>query len=71
MEREAALTYIEVVHERTVAFDEAPAADEIVAAGNDGKVTPLTRIERRDRQPGPVCRRARDLSWDVAHSSRR
>jgi branched-chain amino acid aminotransferase len=59
------------VYERTVTFDEVLAADEIFSTGNFGKVTPTTRIEQRDLQPGPVYQRARSLYWDFAHSSRR
>lgn len=56
------------VCETTLAFEDFDAADEIFAAGNFGKVTPVRRIEDRDLQPGPFFRRARALYWDFAHS---
>ncbi len=58
---------VEVV-ERAITMDELMDADEIFATGNYGKVTPLTRYEDRDLQPGPVYQRARQLYLDFAHS---
>jgi branched-chain amino acid aminotransferase len=46
-------------------FDEA---DEIFVVGNYGKVTPVTRVDGRDLQPGPFFRRARKLYWEFAHA---
>jgi branched-chain amino acid aminotransferase len=43
-------------------------ADEIFATGNYSKVTPVTRIEDRALQPGPIHNKARKLYWDWAHS---
>jgi branched-chain amino acid aminotransferase len=57
------------VHERTITRSELLAADEIFSTGNFGKVLPLTRICKRDLQPGPVYRRARSLYWDFAHQA--
>jgi branched-chain amino acid aminotransferase len=31
-------------------------------------VTPVTRIDGRDLQPGPFFRRARKLYWGYAHA---
>ncbi len=42
-------------------------ADEIFATGNYSKVTPVTRIEDRALQPGPIHNKARRLYWDWAH----
>ena len=56
------------VREATLCFADFDAADEIFVVGNFGKVTPVTRIEGRDLQPGPAFRRARELYWDFAHS---
>ncbi|MEM1045220.1 MAG: branched-chain amino acid aminotransferase [Pseudomonadota bacterium] len=43
-------------------------ADEIFSSGNYAKVMPVTRIEDRDLQPGPVAKAARDMYWDFAHA---
>jgi branched-chain amino acid aminotransferase len=43
-------------------------ADEIFSTGNYSKVVPVTRIEERELQPGPVHDKARRLYWDWAHS---
>jgi len=42
-------------------------ADEIFSSGNYLKVAPVTRIEDRELQPGPVHNKARRLYWDWAH----
>ncbi len=52
------------VVERRVTFEELANADEIFSTGNFGKVQPITRIEERSLQPGPVTKRARELYWD-------
>jgi len=44
-------------------------ADEIFSTGNHSKVVPVTRIEGRDLQPGPIAKKARELYWDFAHSA--
>jgi branched-chain amino acid aminotransferase len=43
-------------------------ADEVFSTGNHSKVVPVTRIEDRHMQPGPVAKKARDLYWEYAHS---
>lgn len=43
-------------------------ADEIFSTGNHSKVVPVTRIEDRHLQAGPVAKKARELYWDFAHS---
>ena len=43
-------------------------ADEIFSTGNYSKVVPITRIEERELQPGPIQARARRLYWEWAHS---
>lgn len=55
------------VHERAITYEEVREADEIFSTGNFGKVQPVTRIERRHLQPGPVYTKARKLYWDFAH----
>ena len=56
------------MREATLKFEDFEAADEIFVVGNFGKVTPVTRIEARELQPGPMFRRARQAYWDFAHS---
>jgi branched-chain amino acid aminotransferase len=43
-------------------------ADEIFSTGNYSKVVPITRIEDRTLQPGPVQTKARRLYWEWAHA---
>jgi branched-chain amino acid aminotransferase len=56
------------MREATLGFADFDAADEIFVVGNYGKVTPVTRIDGRDLQPGPFFRRARKLYWEFAHA---
>jgi len=49
------------VQERRVTFAEVLDADEIFSSGNYAKVWPVTRIEDRDLQPGPIAKKAKDL----------
>jgi len=55
------------VYERTISVQELLDADEIFTSGNYGKVLPITRIEDRDLQPGPIYSKARELYFDWAH----
>jgi branched-chain amino acid aminotransferase len=55
------------VHERAVPWADVLAADEVFSTGNYGKVIPITRIESRDLQPGPMFKKARELYWEFAH----
>ena len=57
----------QLVEEKTLRWADFLAADEIFTTGNFAKVTPITRIEQRHLQPGPVYARARQLYWDYAH----
>lgn len=57
------------VAERTLTVRDFLEADEIFSTGNHSKVVPVTRIEDRDLQPGPVAKKARALYWDWAHST--
>jgi branched-chain amino acid aminotransferase len=41
-------------------------ADEVFTTGNLVKVLPITRVESRDLQPGPLYNQARELYWDWA-----
>jgi branched-chain amino acid aminotransferase len=57
------------VFERTISYQELLDADEIFTTGNYGKVLPITRIETRALQPGPVYRKSRELYWSWAHGT--
>lgn len=58
---------IEVIETALTAADFADA-DEIFSTGNYAKVVPVTRIENRELQPGPVHDKARALYWEWAHA---
>ncbi|MBE7183616.1 MAG: branched-chain amino acid aminotransferase [Methylobacterium mesophilicum] len=62
--REAGVT----VTEKALSARDFLDADEIFSTGNHSKVVPVTRIEERDLQPGPVAQKARKLYWDWAHA---
>jgi branched-chain amino acid aminotransferase len=55
------------VHERTITWADVMEADEVFTTGNLAKVMPITRVESRDLQPGPLFRQARELYWEFAH----
>ncbi len=57
----------EEVREMTVTTQDLLEADEIWSTGNHAKVVPVTRIEGRDLQPGPLYQKSRRLYWDYAH----
>lgn len=56
------------VHQRSLTYADFLDADEIFASGNYFKLMPVTRIDNRSLQPGPVYARARQLYWEWAHS---
>jgi len=64
--REAGYT----VEETTLRYADFEAADEIFSSGNYSKVMPITRIDERVLQPGPVSRKARELYMDFALGAR-
>ena len=55
--------------ERTLSIRDFREADEIFSTGNHSKIVPVTRIEERSLQPGPVAKKARALYWEWAHST--
>ncbi len=57
------------VREQTLSYADFLAADEIFSTGNYGKVSPVGRIDHRELGVGAVCRRARALYWDFAHTA--
>ncbi len=54
--------------ERAISYGELLEADEVFSTGNYAKVSPVTRIEDRDYQPGPVAAKARALYFEFAES---
>jgi branched-chain amino acid aminotransferase len=52
------------VEETSLRYDDFAQADEIFSSGNYSKVMPITRIDSREMQPGPVSRKARELYMD-------
>jgi branched-chain amino acid aminotransferase len=63
--RDAGVTVVEA----TLRYADFQAADEIFSTGNYTKVSPITRIDQQDLQPGPFYRRARELYWQFAHAT--
>lgn len=55
--------------ETTLSVRDFLEADEIFSSGNHSKIVPVTRIQERELQPGPLARKARELYWDWAHST--
>jgi len=55
------------VEERTLGYADFLAADEVFTSGNYSKVVPVTRIDARSFEPGPVAGQARELYWAFAH----
>ncbi len=53
--------------ERSIVYQDFLDADEIFTTGNYGKVQPITRIEDRSLQPGPMYTQAREMYWEWAH----
>lgn len=58
------------VHETVLTLDDFRAADEVFLSGNMAKVTPVTAFDDRQYQIGPLTRRAREMYWDWANSTR-
>jgi branched-chain amino acid aminotransferase len=61
--REAGVTVIE----KTMTYAEFQNADEIFSSGNFSKAVPITRIDERAIEPGPLYKKARELYWAYAH----
>ncbi len=57
------------VLETTLRYCDFQSADEIFSTGNFTKVSPVTRIDDRNLQPGPLYRKARKLYWEFAHAT--
>ena len=61
--RDAGVTVVEA----SMSYAQFEGADEIFSSGNFSKVVPVTRVDNRSLQPGPIYGRARELYWDYAH----
>jgi len=57
------------VIEKTLTYKDFETADEIFSTGNYSKVVPVTRINERKLEFGPLYTKARELYWAFAHSS--
>ncbi len=65
--REAGVSVVET----TLVYAHFQTADEIFSSGNFAKVMPVTRLDDRSLQPGPLFQQARELYWRFAHGSGR
>jgi branched-chain amino acid aminotransferase len=54
------------VAERSLPHKDVLAADEVFSTGNLDKVVPVSRVDDRDFQPGPLFQRARSLYFNWA-----
>jgi branched-chain amino acid aminotransferase len=63
--RDAGATVVET----TLHYSDFRSADEIFSTGNYTKVSPITRIDERELQPGPFYRSARERYWEYAHAT--
>lgn len=63
--REAGVSVFETV----LRYSDLQNADELFSTGNASKVLPITKIDDRSLQPGPIYRKAREVYWQFAHSS--
>lgn len=59
-----------VVEQRLVSMDDIRAADELFSTGNSSKVRPVTRMDDRILEAGPVLERVRAIYWDYAATQR-
>lgn len=56
------------VREVTLTVEDFRQADEIFTSGNYSKIVPVTKLDDRDLQEGPVARKALELYMDWARS---
>ncbi|MBO0332050.1 branched-chain amino acid aminotransferase [Sneathiella sp. CAU 1612] len=57
------------VQETFMSREDVMNADEIFNSGNFGKIMPVTRIENRELQPGPVAAKLRKMYMEFARDS--
>ena len=55
------------VEEASLKVSDFMDADEVFQTGKYSKVMPITKLEDREFQPGPVFNKARQAYWDYAH----
>lgn len=53
--------------EKTITIKDVMEADEIFSTGNHSKVVPITQVEERILEAGPIGKKARELYWEWAH----
>ena len=56
------------VEEKSLLYADFEKADELWSCGNFAKVAPITRIDSRTLEVGPLYRKSRELYWEFAHS---
>ena len=56
------------VDEASLTVDDFRDADEIFLTGNAAKILPVTALDDRNLNYGPMTQRARELYWDFAHT---
>ena len=56
------------VDEASLTVENFRDADEMFLTGNAAKVLPVTALDERKLQHGPVTRKVRELYWDFAHT---
>ncbi len=57
------------VVEKTLTLADFAGADEIFSTGNHSKVVPVTRLDERELQPGPLGQLARERYWEWARET--
>ncbi|TNE37477.1 MAG: branched-chain amino acid aminotransferase [Alphaproteobacteria bacterium] len=57
------------VQETFMSREDVLNADEVFNSGNFGKVMPVTRVENKEFQPGPIARKLREMYMDFSKSS--
>jgi branched-chain amino acid aminotransferase len=62
--RDAGIPVVETV----MRYEDLKDTDELFATGNASKVLPISRIDDRSLQPGPLYRKTRALYWEFAHA---
>ena len=56
------------IFETVLSFEDFYGADEVFMSGNMTKITPVTALEDKNFQVGPITQLARELYWDWSKS---